>query len=363
MKMRNTILLLLAALLLTLTSCERRELEIYYPETVRLRLDIDWTTKYGSLPTGTTLLFSKDGDVVTQSMLSNSVKTVYVDLKPGTYGLLLFNQSKDEFGTFYFDQMDSHTNAFVHALNVSAQTRGVWDEGITYVYDPERLGAATDTIVITEAMLEEQVTFANYESGERTVEVADTSLYIYKEVVTPRTTYLNVRARVRGFNNMAAVRSYVTGLSTGCSLSQVWRNADPGTLSLSSWTAVKDTLNDGEGWIYTRIPTFGFLSGKEYTAQRDSADNVIKFNFTLRDGTEKAFVFNAGKLIHYIGHEPGAILTQSDVVQELELVLDLPYIADEEVIVLPDVEYSEKAGGFDAIVEPWEDGGTINIGL
>jgi len=250
MKMRNTILLLLAGLMLTFTSCERRELEIYYPETVRLRIDVDWLSKYSTMPTGMTLLLSKDGDVVTQSMLTNSVKSVYVDLKPGTYGLLIFNQSKDEFGTFYFDQMDSHTNALVHSRNITASTRGTWDNGITYVYDPERLGGATDTLVVTEEMLEEQVTFANYKSGARTIEVADTSLYIYKEVVTPRTTYLNVKARIRGYNNMAAVKAYVTGLSTGCSLSQVWRNDDPGTLSLTSWTAESDSLHSGEGWIY-----------------------------------------------------------------------------------------------------------------
>jgi len=96
----------------------------------------------------------------------------------------------------------------------------------------------------------------------------------------------------------------------------------------------------------------------------------MKLNFTLRDGSEKTFLFNVGKLIHYVKYEPnymvyepGSVLTQEDVVRELEIVLDLPYIGDDDVIVLPDVEYSEKAGGFDAIVEPWEDGGTIDISL
>jgi len=364
MKLRNKILLLMSACMLGLTSCERRELEIYYPEKVRLRIDVDWLTKYKALPTGMTLLFSKDGDAVTQTVLSNDVKSTYVDLEPGVYKMLIFNQSVSEFSTFNFNEIDSHDRSYVRANQLTSNARKTWRNDMTYVYDPEKLGAATDTIAVTEEMLEKQVIFENYKNGKTNGEVADSAIYVYKEVAHRLTQRLYVKARVRGIKNMGSVQAYVTGLAAGCQLSQVWRLEDTGTLLLNTgWVQTTDSTRAGEGWITTSIPTFGFKSGKEYVAKRDSTDNEICFNFVLRDGSTAVFSFNVGKLIHYIGHEPGAILLRDDVTQDLKLILDLPNIADGDVIELPDVEYDQKAGGFDAIVEPWEDGGTFDINL
>jgi len=348
-----------------ISACDRRPLEVYYPEAAIVKLNVDWLSEFKQTPSGMTVLFAKDGDAITQTTVTNSVNSTTVSLKPGTYKMLIFNQSKDEFGSIYFQNLTSYTDALALARNVTTRTTQKWDEGVTYMCDPERLGYATDEIVITEEMLEEQAVFVNYEHRNDSRKTVDSVLYVYNEVVYPLTTTLYVRARVRGIGNMLSVEGNIDGLANGCQLSQVWRTGETGTLLLSGWKTTLNSDNQSEGWITITVNTFGLPRGKEYLASRNAEDNVITLNFTLKDGTTKLFRFNVGKFIHYINNgEPGSELHPADVVLALELILDAPILDETDIIVLPDVEDKKiKGGGFDAEVAPWEDGGTIDIGL
>ena len=44
-----------AAMLLLLTSCDRRPLEVYFENMVQVRVDVDWMSRYGELPSGMTI--------------------------------------------------------------------------------------------------------------------------------------------------------------------------------------------------------------------------------------------------------------------------------------------------------------------
>ena len=50
------------ALVLVLTGCYRRPLEVYYHNVARVRVNVDWETYFGEKPSGMTMLLYKDGD-------------------------------------------------------------------------------------------------------------------------------------------------------------------------------------------------------------------------------------------------------------------------------------------------------------
>lgn len=55
-----SILLSLVAVLLV-SSCDRRDLEVMASEKTNIRLDFDWMTRFGTRPTGMTVMLWSEG--------------------------------------------------------------------------------------------------------------------------------------------------------------------------------------------------------------------------------------------------------------------------------------------------------------
>ena len=99
--------------------------------------------------------------------------------------------------------------------------------------------------------------------------------------------------------------------------------------------------------------------GKELISERLAADNILTFHITLVNGDVVEYAYNVGKNISYItptGEE--ARIRYREDLHDLRLEIDLP-----EDIILPSVPDDTRSGaGFDAQVDEWEDGGTIDMG-
>ena len=354
----RTALLSASLLLFLLSSCDRRPLEIYYPDAARIRIDVDWESRFGSVPSGMTMLFFQNGDTLPQTVVTNSTQSTYVDLKPGVYHLVLFNQSYDEFGSFRFENTTSYRWITTRARNIVTRQNQQWDEGTVYMADPERFAVALDTFTITEDMLEEQVRFTDYRNRARASLGTDTAVYVIQETAFPMTTVINVHCHVLGINNMRSVEANITGLADGCRMQQIWRTPWTGTLLLDGWNAsgITRAATDSitEGWLHCSMPTWGLPHGKELV--REPEDNLLRLCFLMKDGTTREYQYNVGHLIHYRNAEfmEQGYFRPSDVALELELVLDVP-------IRLPEVIDTGAGGGFSAEVDDWEDGGTIEI--
>ena len=126
---------------------------------------------------------------------------------------------------------------------------------------------------------------------------------------------------------------------------------------LDNWTATPIEGEDDKGWVTTNIATFGLPFGKEPVENRDSTDNVLTLGFLLTDGTVKPFTYNVGKIMKYIVPKDEK-LSKPEALREIEveIVIDDPINSPE----LPPVDpKDQQASGFDAHVDDWEFGGTI----
>lgn len=346
-------------LLLLTVSCDRRPLEVYNENVADLQIKVDWS-QFDEHPSGMTMLFSKDGDDVTQTVVTNEVDSVDVFLTPGIYYMTLFNQSFDEFGSMYFSDTRSHDQVKARATDLTTVLTE-WSASGRYMSDPDPIAVAVDTIIITEDMVGRRYVFEDYQVHN--VEV-DTIRHIICEVPKPMTTMLSVDVRVKGINSLRAVEGSIDGMADGFLLSQFWRTETTGTLLLSQWKAMFDYEDNGMGWLTIRIPTFGLPHGKEMEWQRAETDNVLRLHFMLIDGSTLDFTYPVGKFIKYRG-EIEDMIARTDQTLELLLVIDadtdgkgnFPYPE------LPDVENDGNGGTFEAFVDDWEEGGDISIPL
>lgn len=350
------------------SSCDRRLLEEYDYNYAQVRIDVDWDSYFTETPSGmTVMLFDADGRNPNTS-ITNNIRSTTFTLGSGHYQTVIFNQSFDEFGSLRFEQTDDHKLIAARSTNIVTRENGQWDQGVVYMREPEAIGVAIDTFSITRDMLSQYITLHPHQPITRSIpEMSGDGTYVVRDTVYPMTSKLYIRVHVKGLQNLRAIEGSISGMANGFYLSQLWRTRETGTLLLDNWESSKESSDGTVGWLNTVTPTFGLPHGKELEAQRDNTDNVIILHITLRDGSTRDYSFNVGKDIKYRNEEKlineyGELIAGLTLTAHAEVILDL----DLELIIdieLPDVEpSSDGGGGFDAHVDEWEDGGTIDIG-
>lgn len=347
---------------LLLTACDRRPLEVIVEKNTHVRINVNWSSHFGLRPSGMTVkLYPADGSAPITNV-TNDVDGIDVGLTAGTYYLMVFNQTEDEFGSMTFSGMQQHNTAAAHAARAMLHGNSTWDEGIAYYADPEPIGVAVDTITITQDMVDRGIGFERYKKGMTTNHYhkgADT--YTFDEVVLPMTSKLNITVHIKGIGNMRSVAGYITGLADGFQLFNGYRLNSACVLPLDTWKGAYQDKDANTGVITTTTATFGLPYDKAVLANQEPKDNHIVLCFTLVDGTTRLFAFDVAHFIHYRQVDETLPLRDRYAMSlELDLLLEAPLI-DEPF--LPDVKPDSKGDGFDAEVQPWEDGGTIDVGV
>lgn len=368
MRMRSlyALPLLLVIAAVAVASCDRRDIEVYASNINKVRVEIDWETMFGSVPSGMTLLFYADGASQPTTAISNNVRSHTVYLEPGSYRLLVHNLTNDEFGTLDISGTESYGDALVTAQQSAVSDTAAWDYGSTYIKEPESIGVmATGLTVHDDGELEEDnINFYDYR--QRHLAVGDTVQYVVRDTVYPMTTTLDVLVHVGGIQNMRSMAGNLSGMADGFYMTRIWRKETSGTVQLSEWTrTAADTVaatraETTDGWMQARVKTYGLPHGKETQDERTAEDNVVTLFFTLRDGSTRTFTYEVGKYIHYVSNITSwEHIKASDVALEVVLVIDAPL----DYPVLPDVEDNNQGSGFSAEVEDWQNGGTVDVGL
>ena len=354
-------------LLFLIMSCNREPLELYYDGKADVKITYDWMTKYGNRPDGMTLMLAHDSDKIGTYDVTHNIDQTSMRTSSGTYLLTVMNKTFGEYSTVSFYERNSHNDIHVKSKTYYVQSENIWDNGRTYMEQPEKIGVGVDTFKVSNVI--DSLIFYDYRD-EATPDTIHQKRHV---VVEPMTTTLRVRVKVRGISYMRAMEGYITGMADGFYLNQRWRTKEVGTIKLEGWerdteyekskTRRADPIDPetNVGWMVCNVETFGLPHGRELLKDRTPQSNYIMLHFTLLDGKTVDFSYQVGKNIRYEG-DNGTLeyFYQADVALELDLVIDAPFYDNEEVPTMPYAQ-PEGTGQFDAEVEPWGDDVNIDV--
>lgn len=380
-KQTLTLTLILMIVMTTITGCIRRPLEVLINERVRVNIYVYWNydfkkdrppgkheepidsagkAYYGGLPNGMTLMLWGRN---TGTRVEKAVNEHYtaVDLVPDIYDLVIYSNTEEEYKP-YMQPYDRNRFDQITMRLLHDNTRN--DVG-GRIYYPEPIGVAIDSFEITRDMLVQDTTFLiPYESYmDDTYDRNAVKEYVYEiqEHAIPMTVTLFMKVKVKHRQSLKAIEASLSGLAEGFYMGKINRTTETGTIDLTAkgWKLKKyGDDKDSLGIISNQTATFGLPYGKELLSERDSADNIINFRFTLTNDSVLEYSFKVGKDILYLKPtgEEARVRTRQDL-YDLKLELDL-----KDVIDLPIVDPTGNEAGFDAKVAEWEDGGTFDFG-
>lgn len=361
---RAEVLLPICLFILSLLSCgpdsflDRRNTIIDNGQTARVRLYVDWTKTGNSKPSGmTVMMFSPDGS--NNENATNNVDSIDLSLPLSTYRLLVFNLSPAEFGSMTFNNTDSYSNINVTLNDLQSRQNEEWDSGVTYQREPEAFAMETDTINVTKQMVE-------------ACSDDSTMTYVYNETPASIVSTLNIKVHVRGIANIRTVEGSISGMAGGYMLTQHHPSTSTATHLLDEWRSTTDADSTANGVITASISTFGLpYDGISDIGSRDSTANVLTLFFSLRDGkTTQTIKYNVGNRFQYVSAESNDrsqaesnsnsskanIATRAASIRTLYLDLTI-----NDGPTLPDVQDDNNSSGFNADVDPWEDGGNTDV--
>ncbi len=370
-KLLNIIGICLATL-----SCERRELTYDYSDYCDVSVNVDWSALSES-PSGMSLYFyPQDGSAMTL-LKTNDVESGTVSLKKGTYDIIIFNLSTDEFGSLTFSGMDS----FDTAEATVTETKSDWyssradDEVVSRT--PEELAAKTYVgFEVTDEMVLEST--KNSTKSSSRVDALYSLDFAPQLVVTTS----NIKVKVSGLNNLLSANGTMGGMSAGYNFSNQTTHTSNVTHLLEDWSFDYDEDSETDGYISTTFATFG-LPGATVTTRSD-------FDWEGSFWAELLLVDNATKItvnanlnenhITYIDNDDSSTSTSIAIEMGTNSESD-PIASGDGTIVhtdsegtettldvsngvsLPDVVPEGATGGFTAEVEGWGESENVNIEL
>lgn len=352
--------------LLFLASCYREPLELYHDGKADVQITYDWMSEFGQRPDGMTLMLAKDSDQINTYDVTHNIDQTSMRANSGTYKLTVMNKTFAEYSTVNFYNRTSHNDLHAKSKTYYVQSENIWDNGRTYLEQPEKIGVGIDTFTVSNVI--DSLIFYDY----RDTSIPDTIHIRRHVVIEPMTTTLTVRVKVRGISYMRAMEGYVTGMADGFYLNQRWRTRDVGTIKLEGFERDReyeaetrrrtdDEQEENVGWMTCHVETFGLPHGRELLKDRVPESNYIMLHFTLLDGRTADFAYQVGKNIRYQGDDGTLeIFYQADVALELDLVIDAPFYKNDEVPIMPYAQ-PEGSGQFDAEVEPWGDDENVEV--
>jgi hypothetical protein len=325
-----------------------RRSDLVNPQLIytNLSIDIDWLTKYGDLPTGMTI-YTFGKNTGTQYELSADVNTIDLYRNADSYKVMVFSLTPSEYGSLHFEDLDNSQKAAA-MLNRYECTDG-WNQGTTYQYEPEKIGASVDTLDLTPQMVEKTLCWQLAHKNCQECLEGDTTKAIFKALPISITKEFTIKVRIKGIKYAKSVVGEISGLADGWMLALEHATETTGINRLNEWIANVKTSDDKDGWITKTITTFGLPYGNDIAGNRNDSDNVLKLYFELVDGkTTISYSYNVGNMIKY--SEDGNLI----------LIIDTDISESQPMPNLPKVEpKGNDNGGINAHVGDWGNGGDV----
>ena len=385
------------AAVLFLTGC-RRDLWVYGDEFTSVTLDVDWRKYQSSDPGGMTCwFFPEDESIMPSRITTANVRHTNLYLGHGRYTGVVIDYSPQEYSRQEFVGMDRASTACVQGTPASYQPEATAPAQLygpacfheplpvtlpaTGFYQvmnqPEQM--ALDTLKDMVILSGEYGDYIPYE--ERDTYQSTLSMQQFYSIPTSPIWNMRIRVYVKGIDYLWQVEGSLAGLATGRYLA-LNRNTDvPCLYSLTEWSVQR--TGDNEGYIACTVSNFGLRGsqhpyrcyddqGRDITPDSDGSraptraeagnqvnwehtrtvtpdDLQLNLVLTLRDqSTELDYHFDVGESV---------ISYDNQLVLQLELDSSTPGYPD-----LPYVDAASSAG-FDAVVSPWEDGGSADISM
>lgn len=358
------------ALLLLLSSCERRDLEEASSDSINVRADIDWTARFGKVPTGMTFGVY-NGHTGSQVSMEETNQTEHHRLaaRVGNYELLVFNTTASELDMYDF-RLDNYDNASATLRPMTERTHEEWDEGLEFSQAAEPLGVATDTIAVTDEMLLGSIYFEKHARTRSEARQEPDSTWVFTMTPQDETTLLSIRIRVPGIYSMGLVEGGISGMAAEYLLGQR-ATSDKETIHLlgkADWKVFYDEDHTNFGWISTDIRVLGLPEiPMRSVVNRDSTLNHLTLDFLLQDGeTHYRFDRNVGDLMRYVDTRIVKDEITGELRQEnyyvdypthhLYLVINTPPLPE-----LPPQDIG--ASVFSAEVSPWVEGEIVDVDM
>lgn len=363
------ILLLLAAAMTLIFSCERRPLFYVEEAGVKVVVKVIWKVEVypdGVKPSGVSMYFFRDGKFFRSETTSN-VDSCAVQLEPGRYRLFMISQSPEEYNQMEFDDMADFEKACVRVM----ETRSKWytkgdDEML--ISNPEMMVAGiSEEFEVTEAMVENYQHY-NYTlrmrqrqlaasqrsyDAELTRAEAMVNYYTIRVPVYPRSIVSQYWVTIYSDNAdvLQSVRASTSGMARSFLLTQDKTGPEEGTQFITQWSLTMDDPVRRVGHVDGRITTFGFPNGEMPSPQRDSTLNVS--TLLVDNSTVQNYVFNVGD----------KITSEVPPTGYRGLYRLIFGSTSEPAIHPPDVVPEGEAGSFNATVSAWEEGETVDVGM
>jgi len=362
--LRNILLVVLAVL--AAASCNRRPLWEEDEAGARVKIKVNWS-EFVEHPSGMTMMLFNENNKLIQ-IVTNDVDSVYVTLPEGQWKVYVFNQSTSEFGSIGFAGMEHFetAEAYVNDIVKSSWYFKSGGEEEIVAKEPENLGVAVGEFEISSDMYNQYKRYYLTKADGAPAEIEDefTAITLYPTNVV---SLLEVTAFFKGIQNLNSAHASLTGLAEGFYLTQNRPNDTEVTQLLESWTKYIDDDDPTLGYIKMKssATTFGLPGGYEDIkdfSQRDSTLNLFTMSCMLRDlKTRLDFPFYVGNKFEVEKYEVGI---GAEVTIAIRLILKLE-VGYENPIDLPDVPPADggNASGFDATVDDWEEGETIEISM
>lgn len=336
--MRQSAILLPLSFFL-LASCVHREFDFEITDygTTAVHVNVDWSElERHEKPSGMTLMFypaSEETELETMKHLSSITGQAKLRLPPGSYDIVVFNQSEDEFGSFSFHDMDDRDKARIEADVFTSRWYVSRSEEEITAHHPEWLAVAEETgITVAEDTSSdlEEIMRHGYTSTRSTLIAEMTP----ENIVCEKT----VRINIKNIYNLRSARGGISGLAGGIQLKGKRRLDTKVTHLVEEWTKTLDNVNPNDGSIETSFTCFGLPESHSGAA----GENVLSVSFLLVDNkTVVDYSFHIGDCIH------------KGMTEE---TINIEFDDFGNPIVLPDVKpEGGGAGGFNSEVDPWED--------
>ena len=381
---RFAVLAAVAAGVLLLAGCARRELWVYQDYFKNILLRIDWRSydrdkqlyPHTPDPLGMTVWFYPTDGRSSYRFTTSEVNRYEVYMSQGDYDVLVIDKSPEEYLMQEFLGMDYANTAKVQATAspyqgvvsandledetlifgdaayakqlMSKQSTGLW----TISNIPESIASDVERITVTSGKYANYIPFEERDTYQSTLTQQE---FLMTPLLIP--WHMRVRIPIRGIYYLRSVTGSIAGMADGYYLVEEHTSDDPCIHTLKEDWQVYVT-GDNVGYIAFTFDTWGMRN--QLWAQYDdftrpfrveAPKDEVRLNIRclLRDRkTIVYFHFDVGDLVWVYGNEYALSVDLRDVLEGDDI---------------PELPYVDAVNGidFDGFVVPWEDLEVIDV--
>jgi Domain of unknown function (DUF5119) len=331
-----TTLLLTTIAFITATGCERQALDYNYSPNCNVKVTIDWSQSRLTTHGATAIFYPQDGGKAITAIMSEPNGEI-IKLPKGTYNVIVFNQTMDEFSYLGFRGTESYATFEIFVK-------------------PTANKAAEENIIANP----DNCAVAKQENFEITSEMVAASRDHAQEITlsfTPKPVVSTMKISLFAKNvyMIKAAKGNITGMANSYSVSKGKNNSSTASHSFSLTKITLDNSGELNGFISGEITTLGLPD--QISKASEILVNTLTVSFLLVDNKtiiEKTYHIEnkisddeqtAGIKVE-VGTSAGSV--PGEEASEEDKPIEIPEVK-------PDEGESGGGGGMDADVGKWDE--------